>query len=724
MKDFLRMMLMLVMALFLLSCGKQNPFAPATPQQQEDISFTDQKIPLADGEYIYRQGIQIYLTPGSAYSYRISTLSSELPDGIVTDEQGWIYFPVIGDVSGNALTEAGEHRSIWTTQALLSCDFVSQKGRLTNLITNVELRERTSDGNITELSSAFRSDRLISSRIVIPFFNNGATTGTGMEFGLQENIGDIFVEGLYAHHFMYRLNILDSNQQVLSHGDWYSSLENQDMRKVVLNATTTPAIIPNAANQFTQFESYVVSRQGVEEASRNTVYFKAASGNKPTALIYSETLVGLGQYHYTIDTSIYPSLYYEQIPTSGEQKNRHLWLNGTSLEAINSPDFKLHLRWGHKGLYASDNPMSILTNNCFNDSGVSYYSKVVAYDLRLDDAPFPVFSQFFEPAVVTHEDGSSWLRIKNMFDSCRHVVLSNLGNGNHSFEVCAVDLQNVYSLPAQVNINLIPYKPVSQRYGILIVDDSKSNSSYSPEQIVDDFYSAVVPSNWGDVSVFDIYTSTEEIMGVTAPQLQNYQAVLWHSDNPSAGATLSNNIDPLDMYLANGGKLIVSGTSRLLTSFQEISVKAPNFLYDRLGIPNTTSYGAVGTSLTNNPFFIQADALNSLSDINLNTTTSFSSIVNTRKGIGSVTYFNPDAGLNFLYKLGCKAVDSPSYPPTQEQYNLFSSKYVGYQYSHLGSEVVVLGFPLSYMVQSEVNTALQSILGGMLGSKLATGGSK
>ncbi|MDD2229371.1 MAG: hypothetical protein PHY48_08170 [Candidatus Cloacimonetes bacterium] len=724
MKTFLNIGLMLLIALFLVSCGKQNPFAPAAQQTQEEISFSDQTIPLADGEFIYRQGIQIAPHAGSVYSYKISTLGSDLPDGIVTDEQGWIYFRVTGDESGKPLTETGTHRNIWTTQTLLSCDFISQEGKLTNLITKVELRERNKAGNIIELSSAFRSDRLISSRIVIPFFNNGVTTGTGMEFGLQENIGNIYVEGLYAHHFMYRLNILDGNQQVLSHGDWYSSLESQDMRKVALNATTTPAIIPNAANQFTQFESYVVSRQGVEEASRNTVYFKAASGNKPTALIYSETLVGLGQYHYTIDVNSHPQAYYEQISTSNENKNRALWLNDTGYEAINSQDFKLHLRWGHKGLYDSDNPMSILTNDCYNESGVSYYSKVVAYDLRLDGAPFPTFSQFFEPVVVSHGDGSSWLRIKNMFDSCRHVLLSNLSNANHTFEVCAVDLQNVYSLPAQVIINLLPYKPVSQRNGILIVDDSKSNINYSPEQTVDSFYNAVMPSHWGEVSVFDTYSSTDQIIGISTPRLQNYQAVIWHSDNPATVGTLSNNIDPLDMYLANGGKLIVSGTNKLLSAFQELNFKAPNFLSNRLGIPNTTSYGQVGLSITNNPFFIQADGLNGLSDVNLNTTTSFNSIVNLRKGLGTIAYFNPDAGLNFIYKLGCKAVDFPTYPPTQEQYALYSSKYVGYKYSHLGSEVVVLGFPLSYMVQAEVSSALQSILGEMLGTNLAKGGSK
>lgn len=726
----------------LISCGRTNPVAPGLPQ--EKISFSEDKIPLPSGEYIYRQSISINdpATGQNLYSYRITTLTEQLPPGLAADGEGWLYFRAQGANPAIPLSEPGAHRTIWTSRRELSLDFPSQEGKISDLLTRVEVRVQAPDGSISEHSSAFRSDRLFGSRISVPF-NNGDTTGTGVVFELHELIGDIYVDGLYADHFMFRLNIVDSSQQMVTAGAWHSSLESADLRKVLLNGTTNPAITANAEGQYTQFESYLVSRQGVVEATHQTVYFHAVAGNQPQALIYPQTIAGLGQYHYSID-EVSMLADHELIPSTSSHMNRHLWTGDTGLEAINSPDFRLHLRWGYNGQYGTfqSNGNIVVTNNpfdrevdlCLNGSNQSYGSAIMAFDLRLNNAPFPVLSQFFDPEEVTHTGGSHWLRVKNVNDAARHCILANLPAGTVRFEVCAVDLQGVYSDPAVQLIQLLPFKPLASRNGILIVDDSPDHASYSPDGIVDALYSAAVPTTWGNVVTIDLAGVTPDLDGarVSATTLQNYKAVVWHSDNPSTAGYLVQHLDPLEIFLGNQGKLLISSTSKLSENLSQFFVTASEFCSQRLGLEYEDYCGALSGSIAQMPFFQRAlgQTLGSTTytDIDLaftaNGTPSFNAIVNSRQGLGTITYFNPEAGLDFLYKLGCKPVDYMDYPPTQAEYDLYSSKYVGYRYDQNGASAVLLGFPLSYMVPADVQVALQEIMGSILGSSYALGGVK
>ncbi|MDD4309737.1 MAG: hypothetical protein PHO32_05110 [Candidatus Cloacimonetes bacterium] len=717
-----------VLVLF-FSCGRDNPVAPKPPAV-EFISFSEEKIPLPNDEYIYRQGIQIDQRKGcTRYAYRLGTATNALPAGYFADEEGWIFFRTHGSGDTIPLSEPGEHRSIWTSQASLSCEFPSTEGKIHNLINHIDLKVKSENGEINTFSSAFKSNRFVGSRIIVPFAN-GATTSTGMEFQLQEVIGDVLMEGMYAQHFMYRLNILNESLEVISSTDWYSSLEMPDLRKVILNSTTLPAITANTANQFTQFECYVVSRQGVQEATTKSVYFRAQTGNKPVAMIYPETITGFGQYHYSIkDWDMYP---YDVIPSNDNRKNRNLWRSNNVYEAINSPDFKLHLRWGYAGQYAfyqdgdviiSNNPFNSETNQCLNEQNVNYYSKIVAFDLRLDEAPLLALDQFIEPQLVTHENGGTWLRVKNINDNARHCTLSNIANGNHSLEVCAIDLQGVCSNPVSVQINLVPFKPLNNRSGILIVDDTVNHNMYSPETYVNNFYNSVVPSLYGQVDSFQCDAGNGLFNRISPVLMQDFYAVVWHSDNPSNSGSLQfYSIDSLELYLSGGGKLIISGTSKLVSIFQGMNTQ--DFLSNRLGINSTNYLGYLSLNQASNPFFINAIGLNGLNGITLDLTEPFNSIVNLRKGLSAITYFNPDTVMNYLYGFGCKPVDSPNYPPTQAQYDLYSSKFVAYKYSNADSRVVVFGFPLSYMEQADVETALQSIFNDILGAQYANGSSK
>ncbi|MDY0151186.1 MAG: hypothetical protein RBS43_02810 [Candidatus Cloacimonas sp.] len=713
--------IMLCVAFFVVSCGTHNPMQPQN-DSPDQLLFTEDKLPLENGQFLYKQVIELNNpSPHCLFAYRPETYSSQLPVGYFADEGGYLYFRSSGDNSNLPLSEPGAHRTIWTSQSRLSAEFSSTDGKINNLVTQITVQIKDDRGKISFISSPFKSNRIVGSRIVSPNLN-GEECGIGLEFVLQEIIGDIFVEGLYAHHFMYRLNILNYKKQAVQRGTWYSSIDSPDIRKVLLNSTTTPALITNEPNQFTQFECYVVSRSGIEEASHRSVFFRALAGYKPVALFYPQTIAGLGQHHYSLTDEDQMSVY-ELIPSASYHKNRKLFNVNNQLEAIYSADFKLHLRWGYSGQYGivystnttyTNNPWDRELNSVLNSSGMNYHSKITAFDLRFEGSPFPLNSSFIEPQLVTHADGSSWLRVRNLNDSARHYVFSNLSSGIHQFQVCAVDLQGAISDPATLNINLVLPKPANQRSGILLVDDSANNNNYSPEATVNNFYNAVIPTNWGTPVRFETDAGNGNLNEVSPTIMQNYKAIFWHNDNPIANGVLSMHADALELYLSEGGNLVLSSSNKLADSF---SCFAPyqDFLSNRFGIASTAQFAALSQSVATNAFFINGIGQNGLSNIALNLNTAFNNLVALRQGLSAITYFNPDAGLNYLHKFGCKPVDAAVYPPTQAQYELYSDKYVAYKYSHAGSQVVVFGFPLSYMVQADVAAGLQSVFGDILG---------
>lgn len=712
-----RLLIVIVTAalcLFILSCDKRNPLLPEA-LELTSLSFSEAKIMLDAEEFTYRQAIEVQTAKslGLLYAFKLTTLKAEPLPGITTDPEGWL---LMSDAS------------IWTASNQFSLDFTSQNGRIQDLITSVQVKVKHPDGTVEDLESPFRSTRVVDSVIEVPF-NNYANVAAGIEFKLRESIGDIYVDGMYAHHFMYRLNIIDSSLQILQAGDWYSTMDNPDIRKAILNQNSTPALTFNAPNTYTQFECYVVSRSGVVQAVPTSVHFNVVSGYQPVAMIYSNTFLGLGQYHYAIANES-PAYDLNPIPPNGDKHNREFWSGNNGLEGINSPDFKLHLRWGYKGQYGTitsngtliytDNPFDRELNTVLSPTGVNYFSRITAFWLRLDGAAFPNQPQFFNAQVVNDLDGLSWLRVPNFNDNSRHCILQGLGSGQHSVELKVEDLQGTLSpLAATQTFNLVPYKSPSERDGILLIDNSPAHTSNSPEALVDGFYDAVVPTTWGAITSIDLGTQSSDRVSPVA--LQNYKAILWHSDNPSSIPNLMVNLDALDIYLGNQGNMVLSGTSRVGYIFSDLENSAigHGFLQNRLGIGSVDEYGVLSNSLATSPFFVGAIGQPGYNDIPLNLSEPFNSIVNLRQGLSTITWFNASAGTAPIYALGCKPVTATAYPPTQEQYDLYSSKYVAYKHSHAGSNVVVFGFPLSYMEPAPTASALSTVFNEILGNSSA-----
>lgn len=689
-----------------------RPYQSGVPS----LSFSEDMIAKDNGDFSYLQEIHVDGTKSASlqYAFKPKWLPGKQYPGLNTDEDGWITFG-----EGN----------IWTSQSELKLNFDSVNGSLQNLITEVTVKLKYPDGRIQELYSPFKSTLLLDSNLensITP----GAQLSAGIEFRLRESMADVFVDGMYADHFMYRLNYLNAGMETISTGEWYSSIDSPDIRKVHLSLSTQPALSYNMEGTFTQFEYYVVSRLGLEQAVPRSIHFQIVDGFKPLAKIYPQTVVGFGNYHYGFNPEL--TLDNRQfIPGSGERFNRNLWMENGIFTAINSADFKLHLHWGHHGLYYDrnsnlpvDNPLSgVISNTVLSPAGINYGSSIVAYWLQLDGDEFPLRSnQLIGHQVLTDDQGQTWTRILNLNHAFRYTILQNMSDGIHIVRVKAEDLQGVTSDPTQIEINLKPYKAAHQRSGILIVDNDQHAALTSPEAFVDDFYTGICPDFVGAVDQIDF--ATTDFLSPTL--MMDYKAVIIHSDNYNISPNFVNMFEGLNIYLENQGNLIISSTDKLKSALQQLTINpgGQSFLQSKLGITDLDHLGAIAHSMSSNNFFESAIGMQGFTDIPLNIETAFNPLVIMRLGISCVTYFEPSSALDFTFALGCKQVGADAYSPTQEQYNLLSSKYVAYRHSNRGGKVYLFGFPLSYMQKDAVSEAMQQIWTEIVGTPVAKGRNK
>lgn len=704
---YFRILILASLCILSLSCQRHNPLAPAL-QEESILIFNEEQIPLTGEDFIYRQAFEIQgeTDPEALYACRLSSLH-EMPD-IACDEEGWMLFS-----SG----------SIWSGQKHLSFDFSSQNGKISNCITGVELKMKSPNGSIKTLSFPFKS-RLFLRTHLIHNFAEGSSVPLGLEIGLRENLEDIFADGMYASHFMYRLNTIDQDLNPLQQGEWYSSLDMPDIRLITINGHHQPFLIPNAPNTYTQFQAYVVSRSGMEQSEPSSVYFKAVAGNKPVALIYPETILGLGHYHYSLKEYEHPEN--NGIPRQGDRYNACLNLWENQYHAINSPDFKLHLRWGYNGQYGALGTNGVIyTNNPYDDevgitlnaNGQPYPSPIEAFWLQAGTMAFPSQPQFISTSLVsTPGVPGMWLRVKNVNDKSRHAILSHLPNGTHTIRLMVEDLQGELSDVKEITINLHPYKTPEMRNGTLILDDSRFYSNMNNR--IDQFYDYLVPVNMRPVQQIDFQGTSLNIVPPAA-FLQDFKCVILHADNPNYQARLHSLADALEVYLGNGGNLIFSTTSTLNNVLANVEQDYPGFLANRLGLADINQVSALSATYNVRPYFIEAQAVGDLPDLPLEITNPLMSVIANLQGLGPVTLFSPALNLTWLYQFGCKSVEHPVSPPSQEEYELYSSKYVAYRHQQSGSKVYVFGFPLSFMQEGAVQQTMQIVFNDIQGDKVA-----
>ncbi len=750
-----------IVIFLLISCTQKIPTANDNTSEVFFTDFSGEKIELENSsEYQYVQTIswEENLDGDPLFAYRFTTTNNEIPEGFCTDENGWIYHYLPGADESIPLCASYE-KSIWTDKKSLEITFESVNGELAYIISEVELKYLLDNEASDVISTGFFDFRIIGTRLTT--MNGsvaGRTIGRGITFTINEKLTDIFVEGLYADHFMYRLNIIsEADSSLVQAGEWMNTLDCEDIRKVEMNSELGNALEPNEDGELTELEAYIVTRSGFEDIDNPAkMNFKVQDGFYPNTLIYNGILqsnhqctnnsFALGEYHFVTyldealsaepqHTYVNDMIHYATAPWIDKNGNYVM---------IGSDDLEFFLNCGYSGEYVVNNPANNYYGIVIDElTGVNYYSSINYIDYRLDNEPWDCEEFPAGEYTITDDDGTEWLRIPYESEAARHPVLRGLSYGEHTFTARVVDSQiEPDATPSNYTFNVVAPVPKEEKEGILILCDTPFNQLMAPEELLDSLYSIdgffagyngvinklsrreLRETVWNSALHFskDVFSATD---------LQNYKLIVYYSDIPhEANCNFASEYDVMNLYLQQGGNIILSGGKNIAIKVQ---IDCINYgfpiLENYFGIPldiNSIQYPTFEdyqATFFDLAFFDNAISNNVYADdINL-LLPSFNFLVNNVEALGPVSYFNNiDPSCEVLYGFGCRVpevgtlfeewddVDDEDVFPSLNQFNMYNNKPIALRKITENNSCYIFGFPLSYMEVEDVNNMMLQIL--------------
>ena len=731
-------------------------------------SFTAEKSNNDDNpqEFTYKQKVtwQAPQEEDIYFAYRINTSDSELPEDIVTNDAGWILHEIDKKDTSIPLSSQKPNRTIWTTETSFEYAFHSQNGQLARIITDFELKSLHNDEESGTVSANFFKEREIGTVLGATTGDiNGRITGTALTFTLREDVLDVFVEGLYADYFMFRLNtIAASDSSIIETGEWFNSNNWESIREVFLNSETTPALVPNDDDELTQFEAYVVTRSGYEDSENtSTLNFKVEEGFHPGSLIYITDTYLLGENHFIPYNE--PALGHS-VPYTNTEEGIHYSTpffidKDSTYAALNSDDLEIYLHYGWDGEYYQNNIYQYQKNSTYDEqTGENYYAEILYFDLRLDNNPLQLPQFPLIDYLHTDNDGTQWLRIPKDYENSQQITLSDLDSGLHTLVLRVVDTQlAVETNPTELSFKLQEPVPAAEKTDILILDDDLNHPTYCPDDMVDNLYLEMCDSYAGNVDVLDRRELIDELFpgyqgnplhfgkdAFSPTDLDTYKLIIYHTDTPtfSSISYFFTEYDVMNLYLRNGGNIILSGGANI--SNLEQCIETDNFdIFEKyFGLALDEAIQSVFVpevdetipSFMNMPFFAHATEMNGFSSqINLEIEDAFNYIIgNYGVGLGPVSYFtnyyptgyseNNFTLVEPIFGYGCITPedmeeyddwddeDDGDEQPSEAQYNEYNNKPVALRAIHNnGNHCYLFGFPLSYMEVEEVKTMMETI---------------
>ncbi len=688
----------------------------------------------------------------------------------VVNEDGWVYHYIDGADESIPLSET-DARSIWTDQvnALINFPTHTANGDSIPVTSIFEVKCKDNDGDECETSAKkyyFAASHKPECNIRSSTGDmDGEEIGTGIVLLFDILDYDQFV-GNQADHFEFRFekrdllnNIIPESGGGFNDSLWWSTENYDNIHECFVTLDdengTKPALKLNTLENGVPQDSTFIIAKAIDlagiESKPDTVSVVVKEGFYPSSLIYNgivqagnsnfNDIFVLGDNHYTTYNSlgqILPSV----LTSSGFHYATPLWVDQHGdYSAIHSDDIKVYMHWGYNGEFKQNGPNQKLNNIVYDEeTSKNYFSEIKYYDLRLDGEPYhyaPLPASEYN--VIDDDTGKEWLRVPVNHAIAQETVLSDLEIGSHKFEVRAVDLQNVGDeSPTSFTFYLKEPVPVSEKEGILVIDDSPGNPVFSPEAYVDSLYTEdyFFQDYVGTVDVFDSATFQDEIWVsplhfgqdvFSATDLQNYKIVLYFSDSPAADSYLAREYDVLNLYLEGGGNLIISSGANL--DFK-IQTDLTNWGYplftkyfginsvedDAIMVPSQDGLEATFMQLA---YFVGATAENGSTDIDL-MLPSFNQFVNYNplsqaetNALGPVAYFNEDylsEGAEVMYRFNCKEAGDGPLDPSSAEYDYYNGQPVAVKKATGDSKCYLFSFPLSYMEPDHVKTMLNDII--------------
>jgi len=702
---------LLIIFSFIILVSCTNEIVTTTESDIVVSSFTGEKVEISLDEYIYRQTIR-WIGEGSDYELKVFTTNNSVIDGANSDG----IINITGNLSSN-------HEFIYEVS--------SSNGILPYIISEIEIIDTETDES---LLASFMDGRMIGTQLVGQLGNiDGHDIGTSIKLTVRESIENIFVEGMYAHHFMYRLVRPDYTTE------WYSTFDLPDIRKIELNSQTTPALEANQPDEQTTIEAYVVTRNGFEDTDNPaSVSFMVNSSYHPSSLIYCgidefgaytnqhDAIMALGENNYKYaryswDPYINPSEFVDGTTRFGTRLWKDYDGNNT---VINSEDLSIFLKCGWMGEYLTNNPLGTRKEQVYDEETENNYMAEIEFiDLKLDGSiPDLNIEDSFEY--------EGWLRVPVTPEQRLTFELRNLAAGEHTFTQRIVDCQPMADpSPASYTFNIVDPVSAENKAGILIIDSTVHNASTTPEDIIDEFYNDIAYNHYHTSYDYDQNTFNS----ISPSDMQEYKLVLIHNDSHNNNRALIYQQVALNLYLQNGGNMMISKSSNWTVEQYYLEEQIySDFYATYLGfeqsatIANRINYqGSTGTPMNGMPFFKTAVGVNDYPDINVELPgfNNLFNLFNLTGGLWNIVYFtNLADNLEEIYTFGgvTPIIDSEFYEwddaddddgfPSENQINQLNGKVMAYKKDFGAGKTYVLGFPLSHMYVDQARIFLDKVM--------------
>jgi len=723
----------------------------------------------------------------------IDTLGVATPQSVLNQYgSGWVMHYKSGADQSFPLSDPRAKRTIWSSQKYAIVNFIASNtvGLSDTTINRFEVICIDNRGNVCE-EMAYRRFRSYSARPTCMLSTTkgdpsgdsttpyGKQVGTGIRLSFTLDDADPFLQPT-AWYYKFKVQKIQAvpNGSVISEvpsDTWVSTLGQEKINQYLLTKYTYPSLSSDynesgVQQTYTRVIATVVDLAGVVSIP-DTIKFAVKEGFHPMSLMHMKRVYALGSNHnidYTDDST--PEVWPYTIE-NGSQLFATPFFRDTEgyYTAIKSSNLKSWIRWGWHGEYGTPlaSGTTIITDDPYDkkvdmlldeDTNVNYYSEITHFDIRLNGSPYN-YPPFADSIIIDAGTGKKWLRVPVNSSLGQTIVLTNLpantpDNPYHFFEVRAVDLQNeVDPTPAEFKFKIIDLIPKAQKSGILVIDDELNNPNFAPGDSIDARYANMLSNYSGEV----VYRKRADVLYpdiknrmFAASDLQRFKFIIYHADNPTQTSNLPLDQNAFDLYLKQGGNMLISGGGNMHGMIQAIILARQRTLETFFGLAYdiTATASVTNSPLTNNWFVKAKSALAPYNDISLafdlNATNpnpdpfinngqtivddpnelSFVSYLkgnNHRKGLGPLTYFNNFQSNQFvksIYGYGSKPVyvqpsnANPNYfcPQTTAQYNSVNDKVVGIKKATTSNSCYIVGFPLSYMTQTSAKQFMTTVV--------------
>ncbi|MBM4399085.1 MAG: hypothetical protein FJ041_01975, partial [Candidatus Cloacimonetes bacterium] len=584
-------------------------------------------------------------TAGNSFIDTMGEITPQAVKDKFGPKYGWVMHYQPGANQSIPLDDPSAKRTIWTTQKYALVNFLASTvtGLPDTTISSFEVICVDNRGTICE-NKAFRIFKSYSERPTCFISTtkgnpNGGEVGSGIKLSFTLDDKDPFIQPT-PWYYKFKIEKVNKTTNVVDQNfypdEWYETRNLPRLNEYLLTKYTTPRLASdyNASGTqttYTRVIAKVIDLAGIE-SEPDTLTFAVKEGFHPKTVVYMQRTYALGLNHFTefADEStpeVYPST---SIGTQPIYATPYFKNVDSIYTVINSTNLKNWIRWGWHGEYArvtvsgsttsydytEDNPYNKKVDVLLDENtDKNYYSEITYFDIRLDGEPYN-YPPLAQSIVVDQGTGKRWLRVPINSSLGQTVVLTNLAsntpaNPYHIFEVRAVDLQDeVDPTPAIFKFKVLDLIPKEQKSRILLLDNTKSSTTV-PASVVKARYEELLSNFPGMVDYRKRPTQSKYDIPyeIALSDLQSYKFVIYYSDNFTQGADIAYDIRALNLYLKNGGNMMVCNNKiadKITQPSSTTSVQQmfPSTFFNRyFGITRSTA--SVSTPQTS-AFFIKA----------------------------------------------------------------------------------------------------------------------